>query len=143
MKAISAVNPCASFMELISTQSRCHVSSRLQVFAAILRGRQIFVLLCALSFGLVQGCSSGTTPSSTAPAPLPAPMAAIVISTVALAGGTRGTAYLSTLSASGGSGTGYTWTISSGTLPSGLTLPAQEPSRERRQLPERCPSRSK
>ncbi len=49
---------------------------------------------------------------------------AVTISTTTLANGTVGTAYSATLSASGGSGSGYTWTVTSGTGLSavGLTL---------------------
>ena len=43
------------------------------------------------------------------------------VSTTSLAGGTVGTAYSATLAATGGSSP-YTWTLASGTLPSGLTL---------------------
>ena len=49
---------------------------------------------------------------------------ALTISTTTLANGTVGTAYSATLKASGGSGSGYTWTVTSGTGLSavGLTL---------------------
>lgn len=46
---------------------------------------------------------------------------AITISTTALPAGTVGTAYSQTLAASGGSSS-YTWSVTSGTLPAGLTL---------------------
>jgi Putative Ig domain/Abnormal spindle-like microcephaly-assoc'd, ASPM-SPD-2-Hydin len=45
----------------------------------------------------------------------------LTISTTSLAGGTVGSTYTATLQASGGT-TPYTWSISSGTLPAGLTL---------------------
>jgi hypothetical protein len=49
--------------------------------------------------------------------------AALSISTSSLPAGTPGVAYTSTtLTATGGTGSGYTWTVSSGSLPSGLTL---------------------
>lgn len=51
---------------------------------------------------------------------LPAPL---VITTFALPGDQQGNAYNATLTASGGAAP-YTWSISSGTLPSGLTLNA-------------------
>jgi hypothetical protein len=51
-----------------------------------------------------------------APAPL-------TVATASLSSGTVGTAYSQTLAASGGTG-GYTWSISSGTLPAGLNLSA-------------------
>jgi hypothetical protein len=45
------------------------------------------------------------------------------ITTASLPGGTAGSAYpQTTLAASGGTGTGYTWSLSSGALPAGLTL---------------------
>gem|GEM_PF-987463 len=45
----------------------------------------------------------------------------LAITTASLAGGTRGTAYSATVAATGGT-TPYTWSISSGTAPAGLTL---------------------
>ena len=48
----------------------------------------------------------------------------LVISTTSLPGGTVGTAYAATLSATGGSG-GNTWSIPSGPLPAGLSLDKQ------------------
>jgi hypothetical protein len=47
--------------------------------------------------------------------------AALTITTTSLASGTQNTAYSATLAASGGT-TPYTWSISSGSLPAGLTL---------------------
>jgi hypothetical protein len=47
--------------------------------------------------------------------------APLAISTSALPVGTKGTAYSRTLTATGGM-TPYTWSISSGSLPAGLTL---------------------
>ena len=46
---------------------------------------------------------------------------AIAISTTSLPGGTVNTAYNQTLAATGGT-TPYTWTVSSGSLPAGLSL---------------------
>jgi len=46
----------------------------------------------------------------------------ITLSPTALPNGTVGVAYNQTISASGGSGTGFTFAITAGTLPSGLTL---------------------
>jgi arylsulfatase A-like enzyme len=46
------------------------------------------------------------------------------ISTVSLSGGTLNGAYSQTLAASGGSGSGYTWSVSAGSLPAGFTLSA-------------------
>lgn len=59
---------------------------------------------------------SGTIPTSYTP-----PSNNITITTTNLSGGTVGTAYSTTLSATGGTSP-YTWAISSGTLPAGLTL---------------------
>jgi hypothetical protein len=47
--------------------------------------------------------------------------AAIVVNPASLAGGTAGTPYSQTITATGGSG-GYTYSLSAGTLPAGLTL---------------------
>ncbi|HUB34355.1 MAG TPA: putative Ig domain-containing protein, partial [Bryobacteraceae bacterium] len=47
----------------------------------------------------------------------------IVITTTTLPGGTAGTAYSQTLSATGGSG-GFSWSVTSGALPAGLSLSA-------------------
>ncbi|HET9179240.1 MAG TPA: Ig domain-containing protein, partial [Terriglobia bacterium] len=47
--------------------------------------------------------------------------AALSITTTSLPSGTVGTAYSSTLAATGGTGS-YTWSISAGSLPAGLTL---------------------
>lgn len=54
-----------------------------------------------------------------APAPAPA-QPALQITTANLAGATTGTAYTATLAASGGGS--MTWTLSAGSLPSGITL---------------------
>ena len=53
-----------------------------------------------------------------AAAPVP-----LAVTTASVAGGTVGTSYSATLQASGGT-TPYTWSVSSGTLPAGLTLNA-------------------
>jgi len=50
------------------------------------------------------------------------PSGTLQISTTSLPNATTGTPYSTTLAASGGSGTGYTWTLSSGSLPAGFTL---------------------
>jgi hypothetical protein len=56
-----------------------------------------------------------------APPPAPAPTPALSITTSGLPGATVGTAYSTTLAASGGSGT-KSWTITAGSLPAGLSL---------------------
>ncbi len=66
--------------------------------------------------------SFGDTASATLALTIAYP--AITIGTTMLPNGTVGTAYAATLSATGGSGTGYTWSVTSGTALSaaGLTL---------------------
>jgi hypothetical protein len=44
------------------------------------------------------------------------------VTTTSLAGGLQGSAYSQTLGAPGGTGSGYSWSISSGSLPPGLSL---------------------
>ncbi|MCC6363672.1 MAG: putative Ig domain-containing protein [Bryobacterales bacterium] len=46
----------------------------------------------------------------------------LTVSTTSLPGGSLGQVYSQTLFASGGSGSGYIWSLQSGTLPAGLTL---------------------
>jgi hypothetical protein len=48
----------------------------------------------------------------------------VTISTLSLPGGSIGVAYSQTLTATGGAGSPYTWAVSSGSLPPGLTLTA-------------------
>jgi Putative Ig domain len=63
-----------------------------------------------------------STPAQSKPVTLGLTIAGVLtISTTSLPNGTVGTAYTSTLAASGGT-TPYTWTLTSGTLPAGLTL---------------------
>jgi hypothetical protein len=64
----------------------------------------------------VVGGGGGPAP---VPAPAPAPQPALQITTASLANATTGSAYSATLSATGGS---VTWTLSAGSLPSGVTL---------------------
>ena len=64
----------------------------------------------------VVGGGGGAPP----PAPAPAPQPALQITTSGLVGATVGTAYIATLSASGGGS--ITWTVSAGSLPAGVTL---------------------
>lgn len=64
------------------------------------------------------GCGSGAPAPSTAASTGPT----LSITTQALAQGTVGTAYAGNLCADGGSGSSYTWTLSSGSLPTGLSL---------------------
>jgi cytochrome bd-type quinol oxidase subunit 2 len=57
------------------------------------------------------------------PAPTPTPTPPLTITTISLPNGDVGIAYSQTIAASGGSGT-YTWSISAGSLPAGLSLAA-------------------
>src|ERR1700731_2903520 len=75
-----------------------------------------FALTLLISIMLIQGCASSSSPGD----PNPAPFA---ISTSSLPSGQVGAAYSTTLGASGGT-TPYTWTLTSGTLPTGLMLNA-------------------
>ena len=52
----------------------------------------------------------------------PASAATLQVATVKLPVGYVGLAYSAKLTATGGSGAGYTWSISTGALPTGLTL---------------------
>ena len=60
------------------------------------------------------GVISGT------PAAVPGP--GLFMTPASLPGATVGTLYSATLTATGGSGTGYSWSVPAGTLPAGLTL---------------------
>ncbi len=73
-----------------------------------------------LPFCFLQGCGAGS--SSVRPSASTAPLS---IATSSLAAAAVGTAYSASLAASGGSGTGYRWTVSSGSLPTGLSLAAR------------------
>lgn len=72
----------------------------------------------SLPSGLVLSSSGSVTGTPVTGTPPPT----LTITTAALAGGTVSTAYSATLAASGGSGTGYSWSISGGSLPAGLAL---------------------
>ena len=84
--------------------------------------RNIRVLPAAVGLLLALACTKAEqTPTG------PDGPSTLTISTTALSDGTQGQAYSATLAASGGEG-GYTWSISAGTLPSGLTLSASSGS---------------
>lgn len=53
------------------------------------------------------------------------PVGNLVVTTTSLANGAVGTAYSQNLDAAGGTGVGYTWSITSGSLPPGLALDAR------------------
>jgi hypothetical protein len=91
--------------------------------SAILRPlRTVFLNLCILTIfltALVTGCSSGTAgPSSPVN-----PVTPVSISTTTLAGGVVGLPYSSSIQAANGTSP-YTFTITAGTLPAGLTFAA-------------------
>jgi arabinan endo-1,5-alpha-L-arabinosidase len=67
--------------------------------------------LAVIALYLLQGCGGG--PSSSTP---------LTITSASLAGGTVTLPYSATLDATGGTGSGYAWTVSAGALPGGLTL---------------------
>jgi hypothetical protein len=82
--------------------------------AAVLRECRIFALAAIVAgFGAVAMLPS----AQAAGAPL-------TIATKALPAGYVGSVYSQSLTATGGSGTGYSWSLSSGTLPSGMALVA-------------------
>ncbi len=79
--------------------------------------------LVAASGGSVTqpGTTTAITPPAAAYVGLTNPVSPLAITTTSLSGGTVGSAYSATLAATGGT-TPYTWSISTGTLPAGLTL---------------------
>ena len=77
-----------------------------------LRSLGLTLVLAALALVFVAGCSGGG--GGTPPTP-------VTITTTALTPGTVNSTFTATLAATGGSGT-YTWSVSSGKLPTGLTL---------------------
>ena len=83
----------------------------LRVF--VLPSLRSFTAICALAFGLVQ-----VVQLDAAPKPKPQPLS---ISTTSLPAGTVGSAYSATLAASGGTSP-YTWSITKGSLPAGLSF---------------------
>ena len=83
--------------------------------SGVLRGLLPALLACCSLQGCGAGGSSVRTSASSPP---------LSVATSSLAAATVGTAYSASLAASGGSGTGYSWAISSGSLPSGLSLTA-------------------
>lgn len=73
-------------------------------------------------FTVVGGSSATPPPPPPPPAQPPPPQPALQITTASLQQATAGTSYSATLAASGGSG--YSWSVSGGSLPTGLTLGA-------------------
>ena len=80
------------------------------------------VLAAVFCFGIFQGllgCGSGKSANGGS-----TQVSNVSVLTAALAGGTEGITYNSVLLASGGTGTGYVWTVSNGSLPAGIVLSA-------------------
>jgi arabinan endo-1,5-alpha-L-arabinosidase len=73
----------------------------------------LVALQCMFALYPLQGCGGGSSTSSISP---------LAITTTSLAGGTVAVSYSATLAATGGSGSGYAWSVSAGTLPGGMTL---------------------
>lgn len=73
------------------------------------------LFLTTLILTLLTGCGVEWFPETTIT------VTPLSVTTTTLPNGTVGTAYSQTLSATGGSAP-YTWSVSSGTLPAGLTL---------------------
>ncbi len=80
---------------------------------SIRAGKWLAVLQCILAICPLQSCGGGSPSSSQTP---------LSVTTTFLADGTVTVAYSATLTATGGSGSGYVWTVSTGALPGGLTL---------------------
>ena len=79
----------------------------------------VFLLLAFIT-AFLTGCGSGSsTPAATSPS----------ISTTTVPDGTTGTAYTTSITATGGTAP-YTWSLSSGTLPAGLALGTSTTSSE-------------
>jgi len=99
--------------ELLSRQLQLRISSFRRFWILIGATNRFFGLPCILTLCLSQGCGGGSS------SPPPPPLS---ITTTSLTGGTVGVAYSATLAATGGSGSGYTWSVSAGALPEGLNL---------------------
>ena len=82
-------------------------------FLTVLARNYSLVLHSAVALSLLQSCGGGSSTSSSAP---------LAITTTSLTGGTVTEAYTATLTATGGTGSGYAWSISAGTLPGGMIL---------------------
>ncbi len=75
--------------------------------------RRPVALHCLLALLFSQACGSGSSGSSST---------RLAVTTSSLAAGTVTVSYSATLAATGGTGAGYNWSTSAGTLPAGLTL---------------------
>ena len=94
----------------------------------------------AYSFNVTVQDSAGNLAPEAALAISVAP--AVTISMITLPGGTVGAAYSQTLTATGGASSTYTWAISSGSLPPGLTLNPSDRSDRGERPPRRRAVRS-
>jgi arabinan endo-1,5-alpha-L-arabinosidase len=72
---------------------------------------------CVAGASLLSGCGSGSGNGGGGNQGTK-----LSIVTTSLAGGTEGVAYSATLLGAGGSGSGYVWTVSTGSLPAGIAL---------------------
>jgi arabinan endo-1,5-alpha-L-arabinosidase len=86
-------------------------------FLAALVQNYWFVLHCTVAVSLLQSCGGGESPAPVSSSPTP-----LTVTATTLPGGTVSASYSATLTASGGTGAGYEWTVSGGALPGGLTL---------------------
>jgi arabinan endo-1,5-alpha-L-arabinosidase len=82
-------------------------------FLAVFARNYSVVLHSAVALSLLQSCGGGSSTSSSAP---------LAITTTSLTGGTVTESYTATLTAAGGTGSGYAWSVSAGALPGGITL---------------------
>ncbi len=74
----------------------------------------------AYSFDISLDCSQGPATFSRSIQVLPA--GTLIITTYSLPGGSQGTPYGQNVFAQGGTGVGYSWSVTAGSLPPGLTL---------------------
>jgi arabinan endo-1,5-alpha-L-arabinosidase len=82
-------------------------------FLAVLARNCSVVLHSAVALSLLQSCGGGSSTSTSSP---------LAITTTSLTGGTVTELYTATLTATGGTGSGYAWSVSAGTLPGGMAL---------------------
>src|SRR6266849_6223589 len=86
--------------------------------------RGIFLVLTLLALvSVTSGCAGLTSSNAKPQTPPPPPPSSLAIMTSSLPAGQTGAAYQGALAASGGS-TPFTWSLSTGTLPTGLSLSA-------------------
>src|SRR5229473_7323381 len=86
--------------------------------------RGIFLVLTLLALvSVTSGCAGLTSSNAKPQTPPPPPPSSLAITTSSLPAGQTGAAYQGALAASGGS-TPFTWSLSTGTLPTGLSLSA-------------------